>query len=138
MERSLGREETYRLLNEIYNDYDSSSSSSGSIELIMQTATPFDDEIISYKQSTFKDIDIAKFHSLRDICSTGNEDYIVMEPCGPGERVCTLRPPSSKDELFYFYPSVLESFEIKIIFSDFEVDILKTVNAAPSQLRPNS
>src|SRR4051812_24432340 len=93
---------------------------------------------MSCKASSFDEVDIAKLHSLRNISSTGNEDDLVLEPCGPGERVCSLRPASSEDELFYFYPSVIETFDVRIPFSDFEVDVLKTMNATLSQLYPNS
>lgn len=54
-----------------------------------------------------------------------------------GERVCITRPKGVSDEYFYFYSGVIEDFKIYIPFTDFESDLLKTLNIAPSQLRPN-
>ena len=70
--------------------------------------------------------------------STGNEDDVVLEACIPGERVCMSQPKGEQDKWFYFYAKVLEDMFIRIPFTDFKVDVLKMVNVASSQLRPNS
>lgn len=49
-----------------------------------------------------------------------------------------VRPRGVKDEYFHFYVEVLEDFNIHLPFTDFEFDLLKTINTAPSQLCPNS
>ena len=41
------------------------------------------------------------------------------------------------NEYFYFYSGVIEDFKIRIPFTDFESDLLKTLYVAPSQLHPN-
>ena len=130
-------------MDKVYSDVLSSESdfdsdSPGSVEILMETAAPFDSEVMSHKKSIVDDIDITKVRSLRIISSTGSEDDVILEPCGPKERVCILRPKGVSEEFFYFYPSILEDFSVRIPFTDFEVDVLKTVNIAPSQLRPNS
>ena len=53
------------------------------------------------------------------------------------ERVCITRPRGVSEEYFYFYSGVIEDFKICIAFIDFESDILKTLNIAHSQSRPN-
>ena len=37
-----------------------------------------------------------------------------------------------QDGFFYFYAGVLEDFRIRIPFSEFEADVLKVMNVAPS------
>lgn len=61
----------------------------------------------------------------------------MLEPCVVGERVCITQPNGVSDEYFYFYLGVAEDFKIRIPFTEFEFDLLKTINIAPSQLRPN-
>ena len=61
----------------------------------------------------------------------------MLEPCVVGERVRITRPKGVSDEYFYFYSGVIEDFKIRIPFTDFESDLLKTLNITPSQLRLN-
>ena len=49
-----------------------------------------------------------------------------------------VQPKGEQDKWFYFYAKVLEDMFIRIPFTDFKVDVLKMVNVASSQLRPNS
>lgn len=68
----------------------------------------------------------------------GNDKDDILEYCIKGERVCITRPRGVSDEYFNFYSRVIEDFKIRIPFSDFEYDLLKTLNITPSQIHPNS
>ena len=130
LENPLGIGEHRQIMDKVYSDVLSSESdfdsdSSGSVEILMETATPFYSEVMSHKDSTADDMDITRIRSLRTISSTGSEDDVILESCGPKERVCILRPKSVSEEFFYFYPGILEDFSICIPFTDFEVDVLK-------------
>ncbi len=57
--------------------------------------------------------------------------------CFPGEIVCVLRPKGVM-EIFHLYGAVLEEFGVKIPFTLFEMDVLRLLNVAPTQIRPNS
>lgn len=96
-----------------------------------------DQEVISYNHNTIVDSDISKLRFNKKISSTGNEEDVVLERCVDGERVCITRPRGVSGEYFYFYLGVIEDFKICIPFTYFESDLLKTLNIAPSQLRPN-
>lgn len=61
----------------------------------------------------------------------------MLEPCMENERVCITRPKGVPDEYFYLYSGVIEDFKIHIPFTYFESGLLKTLNVAPFQLRPN-
>jgi len=63
---------------------------------------------------------------------------MVVMPCGPGKKVCIQRPKGVKDEMYHMYVAVLEEFGANIPFISFEMDVLKFLNVAPSQIRPNS
>src|ERR1044072_5036233 len=95
-------------------------------------------EAIGFKQSLIKDVDIATLRSLWNVSSTGNEDDVILEPCESGENVYMIWPRGVDSEWFYFYVGVIEEFSIQFPLSDFETDILRTMNIDPSQLRPNS
>lgn len=62
----------------------------------------------------------------------------MLEPYVAGERVCITRSYEVPDEYFYFYSWIIEDFMICIPFTYFKSDLLKTLNVAPSQLRPNN
>lgn len=103
----------------------------------MEIVDSFDQEVMSYDRSSIDEVKIAKLRSLKNISSTGNEDDVVLEPCIPRECVCIVRPRGVKDEYFYFHVGVLEDFKIHLPFADFESRLLRTLNTALSQLRPN-
>lgn len=131
--------EAYNDIFASFSDSDSDSSSSGSsIEVLMEIADSFDQEVISYDHSSTDEVEIVKLLSLRNYSSTRNEYDVILEPCILGERVCIVSPSGVKDEYFYFYVSVLEDFKIHIPFSDFESNLLITIKIAPSQLLSNS
>ena len=120
------------------SDSDSDSDSSGSVELLMETNNLLKGEALGFKQSVIKDVEIATLQSLWNVSSTGNEDGVILEPCETRENVCMSRPKGVNPEWFYFYVGVVEELNIQFPFTDFETDILRKMNVAPSQLRPNS
>lgn len=61
----------------------------------------------------------------------------MLEPCVVSERVCITRSKGVSDEYFYFYSGAIEDFKICIPFTDFESDLLKTLNITHSQLSLN-
>lgn len=122
-----------------FSDYDSDSSSSGSsVKALMEIMESFDQEVMSYDHSSINEVEIAKLRSLKNVSSTRNKDNVILEPCIPGERVCIACPRGVKEEYFHVYTGVLEDFNIHPPFIDFEFDILKTLNVAPSKLHHNS
>ncbi|CAI8614514.1 unnamed protein product [Vicia faba] len=143
MRTALGVDEYARVMSKVYSEIftsesDSDPDSSGSVEVLMETSVSFSGEVMGYDQISMNEVEIAKLRSLRKVSSIGNEDMWSWGACIPGKRVCMSRPNGVQDEWFYFYARVLEDMFIRIPFIDFEVDVLKTVNVAPSQLRPNS
>jgi len=83
-------------------------------------------------------LDVNFFRSKLDISSTGNEEDVVVFSCDVDDRVCDQEMASEQDEYFLMYMAVLEEFGMKIPFTPFEMDVLKFLNVAPSQIRPNS
>jgi hypothetical protein len=63
---------------------------------------------------------------------------VVVTPCHEGEIVCHQRLEGVVDESFMMYMEVLEEYGVKISFTTFEMDVLKFLNVAPSQIRRNS
>ena len=61
-----------------------------------------------------------------------------MTPWIPGEKVCIQRSKGVKDEMFHMYIMVLEDLGVRIPFTPFEMDVLKYLNVAPSQIQPNN
>lgn len=130
--------EVYGEISSPHSKIDSESSSSGSVDILMEmTRSLIDKEVLSYDCKVNDDSDISKLRSNKQISYTGNEEDVVLEPCVVGERVYITRPKGVSDEYFYFYSGVIEDFKIRIHFTNFEPDMLKTLNIAPSQLRPN-
>lgn len=78
------------------------------------------------------------FWSKLDISSSENEEDVVVLPCHVGERVCDQRLANTVDESFLMYMAVLEEFGVTTTFMAFEMDVLKLLNVATSQIRPNS
>lgn len=97
----------------------------------------FSDDVQRY-ESTYSDQ--AKVNFLRSklsISSTSREEDVALAPCPPGEKVCSRRPKGVK-EIFHMYAAVLEEFGVRIPFTLFEMDVLRLLNVAPTQIRPNS
>lgn len=76
-----------------YSKTDSESSSSGSVDILMEMTRPFIyKEFLSYNHIMLKDNYISKLRYNNMISSIGNEEDVVFEPCVIGERVCITRP----------------------------------------------
>lgn len=83
--------------------------------------------------------DVNLFRSKFNISSTGHEeDVVVLLSCDEDERVCDQETSGEQDESYLMYMAVLEEFGVKIPFTSLEMDVLKFLNVAPSQIRPNS
>jgi len=63
---------------------------------------------------------------------------VVVLSCDLDERVRDQEMAGALDKSFLMYIAVLEEFGVKILFTAFEMDILKFLNVAPSQILPNS
>lgn len=96
-----------------------------------------DKEFLSYNHSIIEESYISNLHSTTSASSTRNEEDVILKPCVTGERMCTIRPKEVSDEYFYFYSGVIEDFKVLFPFTDFDSDLLKTRNIAPSKLHPN-
>ncbi|KEH33519.1 hypothetical protein MTR_3g045050 [Medicago truncatula] len=97
----------------------------------------FSDDVQRY-ESTYNDqAKVNFFRSKLLVSSTKREKDIVLAPCPAGEKVCTMRPKGVK-EVFHMYGAALEEFGVKIPFTLFEMDVLRLLNVAPTQIHPNS
>jgi len=97
----------------------------------------FGDDVQSY---TSVYCDHAKVNLLRSknaVSAIGREEDIDIRPCPPGEIVCVLHPRGVR-EIFHMYRAVLEEFGVCIPFTVFQMDVLRFLNIAPTQIRPNS
>jgi len=99
--------------------------------------TQFADEVLR-EYSLYVDVsDVNFFHSKLDISATGNEQDLVVLPCHLGERVCDQCSVDALDESFLIYMVIMEEFGVRIPFTAFGMDVLKFLNVASSQIRPN-
>lgn len=131
-------QEVYGHLCESFSDSDLESGSSGFVEVLIEMGGSFvDAEMLSYKNNSVKHNDIEKLLAKRNVSSTRNEEDVILEVCEESEVVCLFHPKGVGEEFFYFYLRVLDNFKIHFPFTDFEADILTTLNIAPVQLRPN-
>ncbi|KAI5399032.1 hypothetical protein KIW84_064412 [Lathyrus oleraceus] len=120
------------LFQDDFSTSNHSSISGSSVEVLMEIADSFYSKVMSYDHSFIEEVDISRLRSLKNISSTRNEDDVVLEPCIPRERVCIVHPKGVKDEYFHFYDGVLDNFKIHLPFTDFESDLLRTLNISPS------
>jgi len=97
----------------------------------------FGDDVQSYNSIYYDQANVELFRSKNSVSSTGREEDVDLLPCPPGEIVCVLRPKGVK-EIFHMYGAVLEEFGVKIPFTRFEMDVLRFLNVASTQIRPNS
>jgi len=58
----------------------------------------------------------------------------MVSPYDPGERVFDQRLEGAEEEMFLMYMTVLEEFGLRIPFTAFEMDVLKILTVAPSQI----
>ncbi|RHN51914.1 hypothetical protein MtrunA17_Chr6g0474441 [Medicago truncatula] len=97
----------------------------------------FSDDVQRYDSAYNDQAKVNFFRSKLSVSSTKREEDIVLAPCPAGEKVCTMRPKGVK-EIFHMYDAVLEEFGVKIPFTLFEMDVLRLLNVAPTQIHPNS
>ncbi|RHN40827.1 hypothetical protein MtrunA17_Chr8g0359141 [Medicago truncatula] len=97
----------------------------------------FSDDVQRYDSAYNDQAKVNFFRSKLSVSSTKREEDIVLAPCPAGEKVCTMRPKGVK-EIFHMYDAVLEEFWVKIPFTLFEMDVLRLLNVAPTQIHPNS
>jgi hypothetical protein len=96
-------------------------------------------EEVLLEDSLYVDVSVMDlFRSKFDISATGREEDVVLLSCDPDERVCDQEMAGEGDESYFVYTAVLEEFGVKIPFTPFEMDVLKFLNVAPTQIRPNS
>ncbi|RHN66705.1 hypothetical protein MtrunA17_Chr3g0094331 [Medicago truncatula] len=96
----------------------------------------FSDEVQRYESAYNDQAKVNFFRSKLLVSSTKREEDIVLAPCPASEKVCTMRPKGVK-EIFHMYGAVLEEFGVKIPFTLFEMDVLRLLNVAPTQIHPN-
>ncbi|AES70118.2 hypothetical protein MTR_3g048220 [Medicago truncatula] len=97
----------------------------------------FSDDVQRYESTYNDEAKINFFSSKLSVSSTTREEDIVLAPCPPDEKVCSMRPKGVK-EIFHMYGAVLEEFGVRIPFTLFEMDVLRMLNVAPTQIHPNS
>jgi len=95
----------------------------------------FSDEVLNATSLYTEVGSINFFRSERDVSFTGHEEDVELLPCGEDENVYTQHPEGG--EVYYMYAAVLEEFGVQIPLNDFEMDVIKALNVAPSQIRPN-
>jgi hypothetical protein len=96
-------------------------------------------EEVLLEDSLYVDVSaMDSFRSKFDISATGREEDVVLLSCDPDERACDQEMAGEGDESYFVYTAVLEEFGVKIPFTPFEMDVLKFLNVAPTQIRPNS
>jgi len=97
----------------------------------------FGDDVQSYTSVNCNQAKVNLFRSKNAVYATGREEYIDLRSCPPGEIVCILRPKGVR-EIIHMYGAVLEEFGVQIPFTLFQMDVLRLLNVAPTQIRPNS
>jgi len=96
-------------------------------------------EDVVHMDSLYRDVKhINYFKSKINILFTGREEDVILELCRPGEKVSILLHCGVNDEIFHMYSTVFEDFGVMFPFNPFEVDVLKELTLAPSQLQPNN
>ncbi|MED6218740.1 hypothetical protein PIB30_029318 [Stylosanthes scabra] len=72
---------------------------------------------------------------------TVDPSTVSFLPCSLSERVCfsTLHLQDHQNrDFFYIYEILFTNFGLRLPFSDFQLQILNTINVAPTQLHPNA
>lgn len=83
----LGKDGCDSILKKIYGNFDafetnSDSSSSGSVEIIMEMhGSSIDLEVASYNRICIDDWYISQLQSKINVSSTSNEIDVILEPC---------------------------------------------------------
>lgn len=96
-------------------------------------------EEVRLEESLFVDVSaLDSFRSKFNISATEREEDVVLLSCDPDERACDQEMMGEGDESYFVYTAFLEEFGVKIPFTPFEMDVLRLLNVAPTQIRPNS
>ncbi|KOM43300.1 hypothetical protein LR48_Vigan05g090400 [Vigna angularis] len=77
---------------------------------------------------------------IEDSCLLRTLEYqtcVKLIACRDDERVCYGRENAS-DDFFYCYAALFYDLYVRLPFTTFQMDVLRTLNVAPSQLHPNS
>jgi len=93
----------------------------------------FSDDVQNYHPIYSDQSKVDLFRSKNYVSSTELEEDVDLMPCPPGEIVCVLRPKGLR-EIFHMYGAVLEEFRVRIRFTRFEMDVLRFLNVAPTQI----
>lgn len=62
---------------------------------------------------------------------------MVAKPCTKGEWVCARPAEGSNERFTMVYETFFSGLGVRLPFTDFERNVLRTLNIAPSQLYPN-
>ena len=97
----------------------------------------FGDDVQSYTSIYCDQAKVNLFRSKNAVSTTGREEDIDLRQCPPGEIVCILRPKGVRG-IFHMYGAMLEEFRVRIPFTLFQMDVLRFLNVAPTQICTNS
>jgi hypothetical protein len=103
-----------------------------------ESQPPMSEEVAAYV-SMFGSM--KRVNNLRRECkvsSTGQKEDVIIDLCAIRERVYMWYPQGVSQEGFYMYSCVLADSGVRILFTGFKCEVLKTINMTPSQIHPNS
>lgn len=97
--RSSGKMDQDFMMTEVYGldfssdsmngDTDLVSASSSFVEVIMELHDDsFIDQVLSYESECLDKSWKHNFHNKLDLFNIGDKDYVILEPCVSGEKVC--------------------------------------------------
>nr|KYP31421.1 hypothetical protein KK1_048277 [Cajanus cajan] len=88
-------------------------------------------------ESVFKSfLEVNSVWRTHRVCDPSISRLIRLEPCPAGD--CVFMGESTGPPHFYVYQCFFRDLGIRLPFTQFECDFLNYINAAPSQLHPNS
>lgn len=77
----------------------------------------------------------------RIVVAVGDEGCAVVEPCEAGEPVCYRAEFPGRvevpEQFTFMYETIFSKLGVRFPLTDFECDVLRTLNIAPTQLHPN-
>ncbi|XP_052114713.1 uncharacterized protein LOC127745649 [Arachis duranensis] len=82
---------------------------------------------------------ITNLRTHHRICTSEEDEpkYELVVP-GPEDRVCFGRATEAAPHFFYMYESMVTRLGVFLLFSNFEIAVLRHCRVAPTQLHPNS
>ncbi|KOM49703.1 hypothetical protein LR48_Vigan08g053000 [Vigna angularis] len=105
------------------------SSTAESLDI---TTVPYGENAFCYGNVGSEGLEACGTAPARD----GDYDWAAREVDEEDERVFHGRENSSR-EFFYCYASLFYDLYLRVPFTTFQMDVLRTLNVAPSQLHPN-